>query len=1223
MFRIMDILESHKAMEYSDAEFAEALKRCAAEPIHLLGAIQPNGILLGIDEEMRIQVASTNIGSLFGISSDNVLGLHLSELLGASQLQKIARLVLDNKQSPSILTLLDVPIDDCLQSIAVQAHRADGLLILELEPAPADGEQFFAHRFAAIRDALWRFDDATGERDYAAFVAQQMQELTGFDRVMVYKFDQTWDGEVIAESGTAALPSLLGNHFPASDIPPQARALYTQNLIRVLADTEATPVRLLPELNPMTARPLDLSHSVLRSMSPVHLAYMRNMGARASITVSILLGGRLWGMIACHHAQPRAVPFQLRELCEFVGKTVSMRLGNIEAAERDEYMGQVRETLLVLTGMLRENTDLGYIVKLMDSQILALVRSSGAVICIDDHRYLAGVTPSEDQVAALVAWLKSRIKAHEVFFTDSLGKQFADAVSYAAVASGLLAVALDDDFDKCLLWFRPEFIQEISWAGNPEKSLIIDVDGARVEPRRSFEVWRQTARGKSKPWSNIETDAAHALSHSLVDILTQRALRLTEQNYRLLVELSSDVVSRHDADGHFLFASPASRVIFQRSPDELVGLLLPGLCHPEDRAGVSEGFAAVARTGLPNTLLYRYITPQGGLLWVETTIKPVYAAGAGQSNTLVANSRDVTERQEYQHAIDEIQGRHAAILASAGEGVFGLDPEGNITFMNTKGLELLGFEHDEIIGRRSHDLFHATHPDLSNYPAEECPIYRSLRDRKVAQSTHDYFQRKNGEFFPVEYIGTPILSDGAVSGMVVVFGDMTEKRRMDDKLNFLAHHDPLTRLPNQTLLNEKLQQSITRVAREHGRLAMALIDFDHFKTINDSLGHAVGDIFLQQMALRLGEVVRREDILARWGGDEFVIVLEQPGSPRQIAEWAERVLRTLAEPVVLAGHDQVPAASMGLCIYPNDGDTPERLVKAADSAMYRAKQLGRNRFEFFTRHLSEEAERRFDMGWQIRRAVAADELLLYYQPQCAALDGRLLGLEALVRWQHPERGLVSPADFLPLADELGLLASIGEWVLRTACRQVAVWDALMPDHIRVSVNVAPVQLTRDFPARVESILKETGAPVRRLEIEITEGAMERHDDVQQVLERLRGMGFTLSVDDFGTGYSSLAHLRHLPIDCLKIDKSFIDGLPDNASDLAIVRTILALGSSLHLEVVAEGVETKPQLELLAKLGVETIQGYYFSRPLPAAQVVPFFNNESECESGRRNEGETA
>jgi len=829
------------------------------------------------------------------------------------------------------------------------------------------------------------------------------------------------------------------------------------------------------------------------------------------------------------------------------------------------------------------------------------------------------------------------------------------------------------------------------------------------------------------PWSAIETDAAHSLSLTLVEVLTQKSLRITEQNYRLLAEQSSDVISRHDPQGRFLFVSPAAFEMFGVKPEDLAGRLLPDLCHPEDRAAVAASLARVVRENMPDTVLYRYLDPEGRMLWIESTVKRVTLDEKGRVGELVINSRNVSERQEYQQTIDEIQKRNVAILESAGEGVVGLDRAGNVSFVNAKGAELLGFAQAEMVGRESHALFHATRPNHTPFPQKECPIYRGLHERRVAQSSDDYFVRRDGTHFPVEYIGTPILADGQVEGMVLVFRDITERRLTDDKLRqsdtvfanaaesimmldaagaitavnrafceitgyaqdevmgqkasilksgrhppefyrnmwlqtmetgfwrgeiwnrrkngevflqwgsvtsvrdekgelrnyvavftditqikqaeeklqYLASHDPLTALPNRALLSDRLQHAVLQAANNHGRLALVFIDFDHFKNINDTLGHSAGDVFLTQVAKRLATVVRREDTLARWGGDEFVIVLEQAGNPQQLAEWAERVLRTLSQPLTLEGHELVPAASMGLCLYPEDGDTPARLIQAADSAMYRAKQLGRNRFEFFTHQLTEDAERRFEMGWQIRRAIAADELLLYYQPQCAASDGRLLGFEALVRWRHPERGLLAPVEFLPLADELGLLADIGDWVLRAACRQVVAWDKTLPEGVRVSVNVAPVQLSPGFAGKVRRILAETGAPVQRLELEITEGAMERREDARLVLDALRALGFTLSVDDFGTGYSSLAHIRHLPINCLKIDKSFIDGLPGNDDDLAIVRTILALGTSLKLEVVAEGVETAAQRELLVSLGVQTIQGYFFSRPLPAADAIMF------------------
>jgi EAL domain-containing protein (putative c-di-GMP-specific phosphodiesterase class I) len=353
--------------------------------------------------------------------------------------------------------------------------------------------------------------------------------------------------------------------------------------------------------------------------------------------------------------------------------------------------------------------------------------------------------------------------------------------------------------------------------------------------------------------------------------------------------------------------------------------------------------------------------------------------------------------------------------------------------------------------------------------------------------------------------------------------------------------------------------------------------------------------------------LRLEDTLARWGGDEFVIIAENIGNRESVAEMINRLQTLLATPMLFEGHDVVPAASIGIAVYPEDGLDAGKLVQAADAAMYRAKEKGRNRFEFYTGDLTESARRRFDLGWELRQALIQHQFVLHYQPKCLASSGKAVGLEALIRWQHPVRGLLQPMEFLPTAEEIGLMGDIGYWVLQAVCQQINDWGSLFPANVTVALNIAPSQLEAGFADRALEIVVKSGVPTAQLEFEITEGALERRNDIVEMLHCLVNAGISLSVDDFGTGYSSLSHLRDLPVSCFKIDKSFVDGVPGDKKDVAIVRTIVALGGSLGITTVAEGVETLDQLTFLQQEGVPTIQGYYFSKPIPAKDVCAFVN----------------
>lgn len=1316
-------------MTYTAEQLQAALRRCSEEPIQLAGAIQPYGVLLALDDANFIRMASANVRRYFHIGADDLIGRSVSYLIGAAAAHQLAELPVRGELQPSVQTVLDMAGDGLLNRMpmTVQVHRSGGLLILEIEPVLNLGDSPYAQHFNAIREALWQLDAKMEVGHFAQHVSDQVRRLTGFDRVKVYRFDHHWNGEVIAEARNERLPSLLGNHFPASDIPPQARALYARNLVRVLADRDAPPEPVLPAANPLTGQPLDMSFSVLRAMSPIHIEYVRNMEVRSTITISIMVGERLWGMIACHNAAAVPIPFSLREICEFIGKTVSLRLASIEATDRQDYAEKVRQTLVMLTSMIRETGEIGQLLRLMESEVLAMVGASGCVITIGNQRYLAGATPSPEDLATLSTWVRTQLNGDKIYFTDHLAAAYPAAAAWTDTVAGLLAVTLDQSFTDHILWFRREVVREIPWAGDMDKTVTADDAGIHIQPRRSFAVWMQTSRGYSRPWSITETDAAYALSLSLVEVLVQKALRVSEQNYRLLAEHSTDLISRHDSDGRFLFASPASRDLLGIGPMDLIGQNLFDLTHPEDRPNLRDAFArAVTQPNTPETIIYRC---QTGIrtLWLESTIKPVDGDAPGCNSAIIVNSRNVTERHEYQLAVQEMRKRNEAILESAGEGILGLDRAGRITFANSAACRMLGYRLDALLHRDAYATVRCCQDHGGSPTPAACPIAACLTQGEIVQSRDDSFEREDGTRFAVDFIVTPIQGESAVDGAVVVFRDITELRRTEDRLrqsntvfenaaeaimmmdakghitavnqaftditgysqpevlgqpanilksgrhsdafyrelwrqvtenkswrgeiwnrrkngeiypqwgsttavldedgrirNFvtvfadisrlkkteaelkhLASHDPLTQLPNRNLLNERLHQALVDADEHRHRVALLFIDLDHFKVINDTLGHGVGDGFLRQVAQRLREVIRRDDTLARWGGDEFVIVMNRIGSAEQVAERTEHILRTLAEPVTVEGHEMTPSASVGIAIYPTNGDDASRLVQAADTAVYRAKHLGRNRFEFFTHELTEEIERRFRTGWEIRRALAQNEFIVHYQPQCASGSGRVVGLEALVRWQHPERGLLPPADFLPMTEELGLISRLGDCVLGLVCQDLIAWGNRLPAGIRVAVNVAPAQVMTSFVGSLRTLIEQSGIDPARLELEITEGALEHRDDVRDVLSGLCELGISLSIDDFGTGYSSLSHLREFPVSCLKIDKSFVDGLPHDHGDVAIVRTIIALGNSLEMQIVAEGVERPDQLDLLRRLGVPTIQGFHFSRPLPAAQALAY------------------
>jgi diguanylate cyclase (GGDEF)-like protein len=432
----------------------------------------------------------------------------------------------------------------------------------------------------------------------------------------------------------------------------------------------------------------------------------------------------------------------------------------------------------------------------------------------------------------------------------------------------------------------------------------------------------------------------------------------------------------------------------------------------------------------------------------------------------------------------------------------------------------------------------------------------------------------------------------------------------------MAHHDALTGLPNRVLLYDRMDQLVHRALRGIGRFSLLFIDLDRFKNVNDTLGHKVGDRLLRVVAQRISGCVREGDTVARIGGDEFVVLLTDSDSPRTVAHVAQKVLDSLARPFDLDGYELYITPSIGICVYPDDGEDAQTLMSNADAAMYHAKDTGRNNFQFFTRQMSIAAHHRLALENELRHAVDRNELVLYYQPQIDLRTGEIVGFEALLRWNHPERGMVLPSVFIPIAEETGLINRIGEWVMSRACEQAHAWQETGHPGLQVSVNCSAQQFRRDeYVGTIEATMHANDLPASCLELEITESVIMQHTEQVLVrLKRLHDMGVQLSLDDFGTGYSSLSYLKRFPIQKLKIDQTFVRDITTDPDDAAIVTAIVAMAHSLGLVVMAEGVETRQQLAFLKALKCDQAQGYYFSPPVPAAEFEALLGNPGRLQA---------
>lgn len=549
---------------------------------------------------------------------------------------------------------------------------------------------------------------------------------------------------------------------------------------------------------------------------------------------------------------------------------------------------------------------------------------------------------------------------------------------------------------------------------------------------------------------------------------------------------------------------------------------------------------------------------------------------------------------------EERLGLAAKVFEGSAEGIVIADPEGRLVSVNRAFAEITGYAQSEAIGRRLGFLCSELHDNA---------FYRNLWDavgRDGSWRGEVWARRKSGESFPSwTAISAVRAGDQRLSHYVGIFSDISERKLAEERIEFLAHHDALTGLPNRILLRDRFEAAVARAGRTRAKVALLFLDMDQFKAINDSFGHSAGDALLSKLAERIRGCVRGADTVCRQGGDEFVILLADVGDVQAITIVAEKLLATFREPVEVEGHSLGTACSIGISLYPDDGESFDALLQRADTAMYRAKSSGRNAFRFFTREMNTNALERLKLQNRLRLALERGEFVLHYQPQVRLSDDQLVGMEALIRWIDPDEGLIPPATFIPIAEESGLIVPIGHWVLNEVCRQNRLWQLAGLPCVPVAVNLSAIQLTRaDFYATVKEALRTSHLPASLLELELTESILI--NDAQSILDtfkRVKALGVQLSIDDFGAGYSSLSYLRRFPVDKLKIDRSFVRDVNNGGDGAAIARAVIQMARSLNLRTVAEGVETTDQARFLRLEGCNEAQGFLFSRPLPADEIV--------------------
>ena len=717
------------------------------------------------------------------------------------------------------------------------------------------------------------------------------------------------------------------------------------------------------------------------------------------------------------------------------------------------------------------------------------------------------------------------------------------------------------------------------------------------------------ARGAQDYLAKVHINA-HWLPRALNYVIERKAiresLRLSESRFRAMSDAAPLGIFVSDADGACEYTNAAYHKISGLSFDESLGMNWSMAIHPEDRERVLAEWRIAARSQEAFQTEFRFLQGDDRVVW--TRINSATIRDGKTSLGLIQTVEDISERKtaelELLAAEDALfaeKERAQVTLDSIGDAVLTTDLQGKVSYLNRQAEKMTGWSREEAVGHPLTEVFSIVDGTTRQVVANPAKV-AITQNQTVGLANNCILIRRDGLELAINDSAAPIHDrDGQVIGAVLVFEDVSESRAMTLKMSHLARHDFLTGLPNRMLLTERLSQAIGLAQRHHRQVALLFIDLDCFKNINDSLGHTIGDQLLQSVGERLLATVRATDTVCRQGGDEFVILLPEIEQPQDAAHIAQKLLDAFAVPHLIGGQELHITLSIGISVYPDDGVDLDAVLQNADTAMYHAKTNGRNNFQFFRADMNTRAVRRLLIENNMRRALKQGEFVLNYQPQINLASGAITGAEALIRWRDPDLGAIPPGQFVPVAEECGLIVTIGHWVLREACQQVKVW---LDSGLRVpsiAVNISAVEFRhKNFLEGLAQILDETGLTPDYLELELTESLL-MHDveSSATVLESLKAMGIKLAIDDFGTGYSSLSYLKRFPITTLKIDQSFVRDITTDINDATIVSAVVGMGRNLNHRVIAEGVETREQFEFLSTRQCPEGQGFLFSHPLPA------------------------
>lgn len=725
----------------------------------------------------------------------------------------------------------------------------------------------------------------------------------------------------------------------------------------------------------------------------------------------------------------------------------------------------------------------------------------------------------------------------------------------------------------------------------------------RMRHRNGQWVW-VLLRGQVSVWNADGTP--ERVTGTLRDVTEQvrarHELQRTQAHLQAIMNAVPGLIGYKDRELRHQYGNVAYQEWYGRPHSELRGLHVREVIG-EEMYRLNEPFMRAALAGAEQHFERSLTDAHGQERHVMVSYVP--DLHGGEVHGLFVLAVDITSRYRAEQALMEEREWARTTLQSIGDGVITTDPQGRVTFMNPVAENLTGWSAAEGSGQPIEGIMH-----LSTERDEQRvhnPLLVALQEQRVVGMAFDTTLRSRaGTARTIADSAAPIRRpDGTTLGGVIVFHDVSETRAMAVRMSHLAQHDALTDLPNRVLLQDRIQQALARHRRGGRPFALVFMDLDHFKYVNDSLGHQVGDELLRAVSRRLCELVRETDTVSRQGGDEFVLLLTELRTVMDVRAFADRLEEHLRQPYEVGEHVLNISFSLGIALCPTDGEDVGTLLRHADVAMYQAKAAGRGRTQFFSRDLLASVEQRHRLITQLRGAVTDGAFTLHYQPKVNAVTGAVTGVEALLRWTLPDGTPVSPADFIPAAEESGLILPLGRWVLEQACAQARQWERTLPEPLPVAVNISALQFSQpDFVEQVRGTLHASGLTPGLLELEITESLLA--PDPEEARERLvvlRDLGVRLSIDDFGTGFSSLSYLKLFPVHTLKIDRAFVRDVATDRNDVAIVEAVIGIGQAMNLDVLAEGVETPRQVEVLARLGCAAMQGYHFARPMPAAEMT--------------------